>query len=111
MTNVCLKLYLYETKQQKQNVMKPFILNSYHKGTLIDQAIRLKSSIQYYNDIIVPSIEEIDSYEFNEFTMIYNNNVKKLEKLKKEIMKNQAIFNEMLFEYGISSVVFIAKYL
>lgn len=81
------------------------------QDSIIGQALKLKSSISYFEENTAPFIDEMEKWEAKEYTQVNDNAVAKLEEIKASLIENEKFWNEELAMLKVSVVVFIAKYL
>jgi len=81
------------------------------EDSIIGQALRLKSSISYFNENTAPHIETMEKWEAKEYTEVNDDAKAKLEEIKSSLKENEKFWNEELAMLKMSVVVFIAKYL
>lgn len=90
--------------------MTTLTLKAKHEDTLVGQYLNLVSQVNYHNANIAPFYSEMEKWEMKEYVAVNNDNLEAIENCKKAMMQNEAIFNNLLSEYNLSVVIFIAKY-
>ncbi len=98
----------YESLKGKTNMLK---LKTIHQDSVLQKAMNLKTSINYYNETISPQLINMDDWKANEFIKVYEQDNKKLKELIKYINENESTFNNILNQYIITCTIFILKYL
>ncbi len=86
-------------------------LKPQHQDSVIGQILAIKSAVNYHNDVVLPHYKEMDVWEANEYEVVNQKKLTELERLEKYIIKNEALFNDLLSGYDLTVTVFLAKYI
>jgi len=80
-----------------------------HQDTVLGTFLSVESQIRYHEKNIIPFYAGMEDWERNEYQEVYKSNVEQLEAMAVYMMQNEALFNDLLSDYGLTVVLFIAK--
>lgn len=90
--------------------MKAENLKPQHQTSAIGQLLELKAQVVYHELNIAPFYSEMEAWEKKEYAGVYAKNIDALNQLKKHVIENESLFNDILNSYGLSVSVFLSKY-
>ena len=73
------------------------------------QIASFAKQIAYHESAIAPKLAEMEKWEAKEYQIVHESNVAEFNYLRKHIMSNESVFNEMLSKFNMSAAVFIAS--
>ena len=91
--------------------MQTLQLKPQHQDSVIGQILKMKALTEYYYNQVAPNISKMQNWEQKEYMSAHSANVAELERLEKYIIEHEALFNELLFEYGYTVTTFLAKFI
>ncbi len=85
-------------------------LESIHRDTAISKYLDAYKQIQHHLKNIAPFLNQMESFERKEYTLIHAENIVLLNNLYRQIWDNKSLFNNILCKYGLDVYCFFVLY-
>ena len=91
--------------------MNTIVFKEKHADTIPAKSIELAKQIFHYRSEIAPNFDDMEDWQINEYVEVYKSNLLKLIDNINYMIENESVFNEILCEHNLTTVIFCAKYL